>query len=57
MEALDVISFTPRPLYSRKKTAGTNWRRNWVDPRVGLDVVAKKEFLFVLGIEYWSSSP
>lgn len=32
-----VVSFTPRPLYSREKFSGTHRIGCWVDPIVGLD--------------------
>jgi hypothetical protein len=38
-----VFSFTVRLLYSRRKSPGTHWIGGWVDPRAGLDAVAKRE--------------
>jgi hypothetical protein len=38
-----VVSFTPRPVYSRGRTPGTYWIGGWVDPRDGLDVMAKRK--------------
>jgi hypothetical protein len=32
-----VVSFTPRPLYSRGKSPGTHCIGGWVGPRAGLD--------------------
>jgi hypothetical protein len=32
-----VVSFTPRPLYSRGRAPGTHYIGGWVDPRGGLD--------------------
>jgi hypothetical protein len=40
---MDVVSFTPRPLYHRRKPPGTHWIGAWVGPRVGLDAVAKRK--------------
>jgi hypothetical protein len=41
-----VISFTPRPLYSRGKTSPlTHWKGGWMGPRAGLDVVEKRKIL------------
>jgi hypothetical protein len=30
-----VVSFTPRPLYLRRRSPGTHWIRGWVNPRTG----------------------
>jgi hypothetical protein len=35
-----VINFTPQPLYPKGENPGSHWI-GWVDPRAGLDVVAK----------------
>jgi hypothetical protein len=40
-----VVSFTPRPLYLRKRAPGTHWIGGWVSPRAGLDDVEKRNFL------------
>jgi hypothetical protein len=45
-----VLSFTPRPLYDRKKSAGTHWIGGWVGPRTGLDYVEKRKILSVPGL-------
>jgi hypothetical protein len=34
-----MVSFTPRPLYPRKRAFSTNWTGGWVDLRVCLDAV------------------
>jgi hypothetical protein len=36
-----VVSFTPRPLYTRGNSPGTHWIGGWVGPRTGLDVVER----------------
>jgi hypothetical protein len=36
------VSFTPRPLYTREKAAGTNWIGDWVVSIAGLDEVARR---------------
>jgi hypothetical protein len=46
-----VLSFTPRPLYSQGKKAGTHWIGGWVNPRAGLDDVEKRKFLTLPGLE------
>jgi hypothetical protein len=38
-----VVSFTSRPLYPQRKTAGTHSRGFWVVPRAGLDTVVKRK--------------
>jgi hypothetical protein len=41
-----VLSFTPRPLYTRgKNLRGTLWIRGWVDHRAGLDAVEERKIL------------
>jgi len=46
------------PLYLRVKIPGTHWIGIWVDPRAGLDAVAKiKKSLSLPGIEPRLSSP
>jgi hypothetical protein len=35
-------------------TPGTHWIGGWVDPRTGLDVVEKRKFLTLLGLELQS---
>jgi hypothetical protein len=37
-----VVSFTPRPPYPREKSPRCPLDRRWVDPRVGLDDVEKR---------------
>jgi hypothetical protein len=34
---LDVVSYTPQPLYPRKKSLGIHWIGGWVGPRAGLE--------------------
>jgi hypothetical protein len=41
-----VVIFTSRPLQCRAKTSGTHFIEDWVVPRAGLDVVAKKKNLY-----------
>jgi hypothetical protein len=38
-----VVSFTPRPLYPRKRAPDTYWIGSWVGPRAGLDAVVKRK--------------
>jgi hypothetical protein len=38
-----VVSFTPRPLYPRKKAPGTHWIGGWVGPGAVLDAVVKRK--------------
>jgi hypothetical protein len=38
-----VVSFTPRPLYPRKRAPGTHWIGGWVGPRAVLDAVVKRK--------------
>jgi hypothetical protein len=38
-----VVSFTPRPLYSRERAPGSQWRGGWVGPRASLDTVVKRK--------------
>jgi hypothetical protein len=40
--------FTPR-----ERAPGTQWIRDWVDPRAGVDDVEKEKFLTLLGLELW----
>jgi hypothetical protein len=37
-----VISFTPRPIYSRERASCIHCIRRWVGPRAGLDAVGEK---------------
>jgi hypothetical protein len=37
-----VVSFTPRPLYPRKRVPGNHWIRGWVGPRAVLDTAVVK---------------
>jgi hypothetical protein len=46
-----MVSFTPRPLYPRERAPGTHWIGGWVNPRVGLDDVEKRNFLTLPGLE------
>jgi hypothetical protein len=46
-----VISFTPRPLYTRERDRGTHWIGGWVGPRAGLDAAEKRKFLILPGLE------
>jgi hypothetical protein len=46
-----VVSFTPRPIYSRGKAPVTHWIGGWVDPRAGLDDVKKRKFFTLPGLE------
>jgi hypothetical protein len=46
-----VVSFTPRPLYPRKKGPRTHWIGGWVDLRTGLDDVEKRKFFLRSGLE------
>jgi hypothetical protein len=39
-----VVSFTPRPLYTRERAPGTHCIGGWVDPRAGLDNIEKWKF-------------
>jgi hypothetical protein len=52
-----VVSFTPRPLYPRRRALRAHWIRSCVNPRAGLDTVEKRKHLTLPGIEFWSSSP
>jgi hypothetical protein len=38
-----VVSFTPRPLYSRRRAPGTRWIGGWVGPRAVLDAVVYRK--------------
>jgi hypothetical protein len=46
-----VVSFTPLPLYPRERAPGTHFIGGWVDPRAGLDDMAKWKFFTLLGVE------
>jgi hypothetical protein len=46
-----VISFTPRPLYTREKNAGTHWTAGRTGPRISLDAVEKRKSLLLSRIE------
>jgi hypothetical protein len=37
-----VVSFMFEPLYTQGKSSYIHWIGGWVDPRAGLNVVAKK---------------
>jgi hypothetical protein len=39
-----VVSFTPRPLYTRERAPSTHWIGGWVSHRAGLDDVEKRKF-------------
>jgi hypothetical protein len=53
-----VVSFTPRPLYSREKVPGNHYKWRLLGLTAGLDVVTKsKKSLPLKGIERSSSSP
>jgi hypothetical protein len=45
-----VVRFTPRPLYSGRKTPDTHWIGGWLGLRVGLDDLEKKKFLTLPGL-------
>jgi hypothetical protein len=45
-----VVSFTPLPLYPRKKNPVACWIGGWVGARTGLDDVEKKKFLTLPGL-------
>jgi hypothetical protein len=48
-----VVSFTPRPLYSRKRALGTHCVGNWVGLRAGLHAVVKRnEWLLFIKLDY-----
>jgi hypothetical protein len=38
-----VVSFTPRPPYPRKRAPATHWIGGWVGPRAVLDAVVKRK--------------
>jgi hypothetical protein len=40
-------SFTPPPLYRRKRAYGTHWIGGWVNPRADLDDVEKRKEISV----------
>jgi hypothetical protein len=40
-----MVSFTPRPLYPRKRAPGTHSVGGWVDPRAGVGDMEKWKFL------------
>jgi hypothetical protein len=46
--AIGDVSFTPRPLYPRKKSPSTHWMGGWVDPRAGVNDAKKENSL-----PYW----
>jgi hypothetical protein len=47
-----VVSFTPRPLYPRRRShPGAHWIGGWMDPRTGLDTVDKRKILPLRGLE------
>jgi hypothetical protein len=46
-----VVSYTPSSLYPRGKNPDTHWIESWVGPRVDLDVVVKRKYPAVSGIE------
>jgi hypothetical protein len=46
-----VVSFTPRPLYSRERASRTHWIGGWVGPTAGLDNMGKWKFLPPPGLE------
>jgi hypothetical protein len=46
-----VVSFTPRPLYLRRKSPGTHWVGGWVGPGTGLDGVERRKILPLPGLE------
>jgi hypothetical protein len=46
-----VVSFTPLPLYLQERAPGTHCIGGWVDPRAGLDDMAKWKFLTLPGLE------
>jgi len=53
------VSFTPRPLYPRRKFPGNHWIRGCKGPRADFDVVAKRKNFIITpaGIKSLSSSP
>jgi hypothetical protein len=40
-----VISFTPQPIYPRKRTSSTHWIAGWVGSTAGLDTAEKRKIL------------
>jgi hypothetical protein len=40
---MEVVNFTPRPLYHQGKIPGTPWIGGWVGPRAVLDAVVKRK--------------
>jgi hypothetical protein len=38
-----MVSFTPRPLYPRRRTHAAHWKEGWVGRRAGLDAVSKRK--------------
>jgi hypothetical protein len=51
-----MVSFTPRPLYPRERSPGTDWIGVRVDLRAGLEDVEKIKFLTLPGLELRSLS-
>jgi len=45
-----VVKFKPRPIYRLEKKTGTLRTGGWVGPRMGLDVLYKKEISCLCGI-------